>query len=589
MFSKRTESLGSEKRCAIYTRRSLDLDVEQEFNSLEAQRSICSAYIASQRPNGWVEIPKRYDDAGRTGANLQRPALQELLTDLESGLVDVIVIYKLDRITRTLLDFVRLVDLFEQFGVHFVSVTQNFDTADSTGRLILNILLTFAQFEREISSDRLRDKFRAMKQRGMFVGGHPPYGFDLVDKKLVPRGEEAKVVRWIFRRYLRAKSSVKIAAELKSKDICRRTRISKRGNVVAGRYISASSVLNMISNPIYCGQVRYHGDVYPGRQEGIVSESLWEQVRLLRAERTRAKVIEIHKDDLLRGLMFDSYGRSIGVFRDYRRNQAGTRYYRSNQTEWGRRNKVRGFRTKADALDQLVLGAVCALLSDRPRLRVMLLNLGVHDSSLNKLSKAGSSYAKTLERSMPRFQQCALKAIIERIEISDDGVQIVLRVPEVHRFLTWSGIGFFRGDPDTWSRPHRTELIDIPTSTVRMKRDLQSVFEGHCHFPKRKRNAYLVHLIQRARRAQRLLDERCEEPLHSLAAKFQVTDSRFPRLVRLNYLAPDIIASIFDGTQPADLTGHKLMATDLPLDWSLQRRLLGYPGRPDLTKAAPGW
>jgi DNA invertase Pin-like site-specific DNA recombinase len=230
------------QRCAIYTRRSADQGLDQRFTSLESQRSICSSYIASQRPNGWSEIDKHYDDGGQSGGSLKRPALQELLGDVESGLIDVVVIYKLDRISRSLLDFIRLMDLFEQYGVGFVAVTQNFDTSDSTGRLILNVLLTFAQFEREIASDRLRDKFRTMKECGMFIGGHPPFGYDLAGKKLVINEPEARIVRWMFRRYLEAESYIAVARDLRQQSVVRRDRISKRGNLVRGRGISQSSV-----------------------------------------------------------------------------------------------------------------------------------------------------------------------------------------------------------------------------------------------------------------------------------------------------------------------------------------------------------
>ena len=250
-----------QKRCAIYTRRSVEQGLDLQFSSLEAQRAICSAYVSSQQPKGWSEIPKHYDDGGQSGSSLNRPALQDLLSDVELGLIDVVVIYKLDRISRTLLDFVRLMDLFENCGVAFVSVTQNFDTADSTGRLILNVLLTFAQFEREIASDRLRDKFTAMRQRGLFVGGNPPFGYDLIDKKLVINHSEAEIVRWMFRRYLDAKSYVTVARDLAKRGVMRRTRVSKRGNLVRGRGICTASVWDMLGNPLYAGQVRNKGEL----------------------------------------------------------------------------------------------------------------------------------------------------------------------------------------------------------------------------------------------------------------------------------------------------------------------------------------
>lgn len=323
------------QRCAIYTRKSSEQPLDHQFSSLEAQRAICSSYIASQKPKGWSEIAKHYDDDAKSGGNLMRPALQDLLSDLENGLVDVIVIYKLDRISRSLMDFVRLMDLFENYGVSFVAVTQNFDKGDSTGRLILNVLLTFAQFEREIASDRLRDKFSAMRQRGMFVGGNPPFGYDLKDKKLVINRDEAKAVRWMFQRFLECQRPSIVQKEAIERGIRLRPRVSKRGVYHEPRTLSPGGVANILGSPLYVGEVRSKGNCYPGLHSAIISRELWDSVQALRAERTRAKVVEIYKSDLLRGLLHDSYGRTMGVFRDHRYS-AVRRYYISNQTEWGR-------------------------------------------------------------------------------------------------------------------------------------------------------------------------------------------------------------------------------------------------------------
>ena len=574
-------------RCAIYTRRSVGYAEEHEFNSLEAQRAICSSFIASQRPKGWVELPTRYDDLGQTGANLSRTGLQSLLTDIESGLIDIVVIYKLDRITRTLLDFVRLMDLFQQFDVKFVSVTQNFDTGDSTGRLILNILLTFAQFEREISSDRLRDKFHAMKQRGMFIGGHPPYGFDLVDKRLVPNAQEASLVRQAFELYLTMKSFVKVSRELDRLGARRRDRISKRGNYIRGRGICTSSVFNMLGNPIYVGDVRYHGEIYPGQHRGIVSRELWDEVQALRARRTRAKVVEKYPLDLLRGLIFDAHGRSVGVFRDIR-HKTRTRYYRSNQSEWGRRNGVRCYRTRADDLDALVISALSSLIADRERLRPLLITSGIHGKNLGTLSVAGAAAGRRLERLSARAAQAAVRAIIERIDLGDEQIQLVVRPRAIAEFIAWSGEGLFRRSAQC-TQSERTELLEIATSTVRVKRDLTRLLEGCAPKPCGKPRKHLVSLIRRARKAQQMLDDRYQGSITELAKSLSCTHSRLPRLVRLNYLAPDIIAAILDGTQPADLTGSRLMSTDLPMDWGLQRRLLGFADQPDAIRGAPGW
>lgn len=575
------------RRCAIYTRRSLTQGSEVEFGSIEAQRDICASYISSQRPKHWSEIAKHYDDDGLSGGTLNRPALQELLSDIETGAVDVVVIYKLDRITRTLLDFVRLMDLFEQFGVAFVAVTQNFDTADSTGRLILNILLTFAQFEREITSDRLRDKFTAMRQRGMFVGGNVPYGYDLVDRKLVINAAEANVVRWMFRRYLQVESFVRVKKELDQRRVVRRGRMSKRGLLVEGRAIGVGSVWGMLGNPLYVGDVRNRGTIYPGAHQGIVSRALWDEVQAVRARRRRSDVVVRYHDDMLRNLMFDSFGRKMGVFRDYR-HATMRRYYISNQSEWGRRHGVRRYRAKADELDAVVLAAVEALLADRKRVRAMLLNLGIFDASLNKLAAAGAKAARMLETATPLRRRSAIKALVERIELSDTLVKIIIRVPEVPMLLAWNGLTLVRGNIDAWSRPHHTEVIDVPSHTLCMKRVMTMLLQRDEHATGTP-NARLIRLLDKARAAQAALDERELCRVSELATRIHCHPKRFTHLVRLNYLAPDIIASIRDGTQPVALNAQNLMAANLPMDWAMQRRMLGFPDQPDYLRAAPGW
>jgi site-specific DNA recombinase len=574
-------------RCAIYTRKSVEQGLQIEFNTLESQRSICSAYITSQRHRGWRELPKHYDDGGESGGTLLRPAMQELLSDIERGMIDVVVIYKLDRLTRTLLDFVRLIDLFEQYGVAFVSVTQNFDTAESTGRLILNVLLTFAQFEREIASDRLRDKFGAMRQRGMFVGGHPPYGYELQNKKLVVHEHEAEIVRFIFRRYLEMKSYVGVARECAALGVRRRDRVSKRGNLLRGRPVETASVWHMLGNPVYVGDVRHRGTRYPGIHDAIVSQELWDEVQQLKAKRTRVKVVEIHRTDLLRGFMFDSFGRLMGVLRDYRK--ATRRYYISNQNEWGRRQGVRRMRTNADTLEQLVLASMSSLISDRQRIRALLLELGVDHKELEKLTQQTGPASKRLETANKRQLQCAYRAMISRIELSPDRMKIVVRGPELRRFLSWDGVGLFRGEKATWHGQQRTELIDVPVGTVRLKRSLWLPVRQRAQDHRAVPNHRLVRLLGDARRARQLIENERSRPLLDLAGEMKCKKTRFARLVRLNYLAPDITTSILDGTQPCDLTARKLMQHDIPMDWTIQRKMFGFAEQPDYLKANIGY
>ena len=251
--------------------------------------------------------------------------------------------------------------------------------------------------------------------------------------------------------------------------------------------------------------------------------------------------------------------------------------------------RARRYRTKADELEQLTLAAVTCLLSDRERLRRLLLKLGIYDGSLNMLTAAGARSANLLQASTPRQKQCALKALIERIELSSTLIKIIIRVPELTRFLRWDGAAFFRCDTKAWSRPHLTEVLDVPANAICMKRELTLLLKRRTADPTNKPNARLVAVLNRARTAQAVLDDRSTSNVGELAAKIHCHPKRYTRLVRLNYLAPDIIASIRDGTQPMELDCKKLMATELPMDWALQRRILGFPDQPDFLKAAPGW
>lgn len=567
------------RRCAIYCRRSVE-QYASPLSSVEWQTRMCTSFVTSQEHRGWRADPLVYSDEGISGATLVRPDLQRMLRDIELGLIDVVVVYKIDRLTRTLLDFVRLLDLFDQHGVDFVCVTQNFDTADSTGRLILNILLTFAQFEREIAGDRLRDKFATMKSLGLFVGGHPAFGYDLIDKKLVPNKNEAKIVRWLFESYLTEKSYCVLQKRMKEMGVMRRERVSKRGRTIVSRPIHASAVWHMLGNPIYVGDVRHNGKIFPGKHEAIVSRQLWDRIQFLRTQRARKKVVELYKTDLLRGLMYDSFGRLLGILRDWRQCDRPYRYYISNQNEWGKRHNVKRLRTSADELETLVLSGICAFLADRERLRPLLFRHGVSPpSAIRKLSASGVRVAKLLRESSPRQKISALKALIDHGQLSFEDTSICLRTDEVVRFLRWDGVGLFRGKPDEWSRHTERELLVLPACVVRMKRTLTiPIGRSTC---KRRPDFRLKALLDRARKARHLLEDERDLPVEAIAKKVKCGTTQFARLVRLNYLAPDIVAAILDGLQPPTLTARALIRCNLPMDWALQRQLLGMPAQPD--------
>ncbi|CAM3302610.1 recombinase family protein [Paracoccus nototheniae] len=287
-------------RCAIYTRKSSEEGLEQEFNSLHAQREACEAYIASQRSEGWVLVRDQYDDGGISGGTLERPALQRLMADVEDGLVDVVVVYKIDRLSRALMDFSRLVEVFDRNGVTFVSVTQSFNTTTSMGRLTLNILLSFAQFEREVTAERIRDKFRSSRMKGMWMGGNPPLGYEVKDRKLIVNEEDAAHVRWMFARFLEIGSATELAREVDVRGI--RTR---RGN-----RIDKKSIYRILNNRAYLGEAVHKGTSYPGEHAAIIDMATWDKVRAtltdsprIRAARTRAQT-----PALLKGLIYGPDG-----------------------------------------------------------------------------------------------------------------------------------------------------------------------------------------------------------------------------------------------------------------------------------------
>lgn len=276
-------------RCAVYCRKSSDEGLDQEFNSLDAQRDAGLAFIQSQRAEGWIVLPDRYEDGGFSGGTLERPALKRLIADIERGLVDCVVVYKVDRLTRALTDFARLVELFDQHGVTFVSVTQSFNTTTSMGRLTLNVLLSFAQYERELAGERIRDKFAASRKRGLWMGGIPPLGYDVIDRKLVMNPAEADLVRLIFRRFVTLGSATKLAEELRAAGHRTKSWTTQDGKARQGKPIDKGFLYKLLNNRVYLGEAVHKGVAYPGEHEAIIDGRTWEQVRTILAENSHAR------------------------------------------------------------------------------------------------------------------------------------------------------------------------------------------------------------------------------------------------------------------------------------------------------------
>jgi site-specific DNA recombinase len=267
------------KNCAIYTRKSSEEGLEQDFNSLDAQREACAAYIASQKAEGWAPIKESYDDGGFSGGNMERPGLRRLMEDIQGGKVNIVVVYKIDRLTRSLMDFSKLVEVFDKYGVTFVSVTQSFNTTTSMGRLTLNVLLSFAQFEREVTGERIRDKIAASKKKGMWMGGARPTGYDIKDKQLFVNSEEADLIRLIFQKYMELGCVRKLKEYLDSQDIKTKNWISRKERVHGGAAFGRGILYQILKNPIYAGKVRHKEKVYDGQHNEIISYDLWQSVQ----------------------------------------------------------------------------------------------------------------------------------------------------------------------------------------------------------------------------------------------------------------------------------------------------------------------
>lgn len=378
------------KRCAIYTRKSTEERLDIEFNTLDAQREACEAYITSQKADGWTAVNTHYDDGGFSGGNMERPALKQLLDDIKAGKVDIVVVYKIDRLTRSLMDFAKLVEVFDAHNVTFVSVTQSFNTTTSMGRLTLNVLLSFAQFEREVTSERLRDKIAASKKKGMFMGGTPPLGYDIKDKKLVINQAQADTVRFIFDSYLEHGSVKNLHLYLKQSGITSPMRITKKGRTYGGKNYSRGALYELLKNPVYIGKTRHKGKIYDGQHEAIISDDLWHKVqKQLSNHSSHERGAEKQKSGkLLKGKLFDCDGT---IYSPTYTVKSGKQYhYYISQNLLQNRDHPKHIMARIPALEieNIVLKTLKEHLSDPEKLAgILMLDLEQYHRVLTYLTK----------------------------------------------------------------------------------------------------------------------------------------------------------------------------------------------------------
>ena len=408
-------------RCAIYTRKSTEEGLDKEFNSLDAQREACESYIASQKAGGWVAISNRYDDGGFSGSSLERPALQQLIRDIEARRVDVVVVYKIDRLSRALMDFAKLVEIFDRNDVTFVSVTQSFNTTTSMGRLTLNILLSFAQFEREVIGERIRDKFRASRSRGMWMGGHPPLGYDVKDRKLVVNETEAAIVRTAFERFVRVGSATVLAQSLAAEGI-----LTKRRRPVDRGYLYI-----LLNNRTYIGDAVHKGTAYRGEHQPIVTRELWDKVHAILQESPRKRAAKTRGRNTpapLRGLLFGPDNRAFTPAYT-RRGDRLYRYYVSTGVIKRGPEACPIQRVPAGEVETAIIDQVRALVRTPEIIVRTWKEARRYDGSITEddVRRALAKFDDIWNELFPVEQARLIQLLIERVDIRLDGLSIRLR------------------------------------------------------------------------------------------------------------------------------------------------------------------
>ena len=551
-------------RCAIYTRKSSEEGLEQDFNSLQAQREACEAYIASQQHEGWIVLPTCYDDGGVSGATLERPALQRLLADVEVGRIDTIVVYKVDRLTRTLSDFARLVETFDRKAVSFVSVTQQFNTTTSMGRLTLNVLLSFAQFEREVTGERIRDKIAASKKKGMWMGGNPPLGYDVRDKKLIVNKAEAETVRSIFRQYREIESVRELRDRLAAEGVTSKRRVRRDGSIVGGKPINRGALYHLLHNRLYRGEMVHKDKAYPGQHEAIVDEALWDEVQATLAANTNGERREgTRQPSLLTGLVVDEQGEGLSPSHAVKKGRRYRYYVSRHLILEGKRAGRKGWRLPAADLEGLVTVRLRDWLADAAAISAVIDGDPQEAAAHASLITQAQSLADRWPELKPHQAKAYLNALLRRVIV--ESARIVIEIDGERALATLLAgpdvVSIKRSRQDAQPAKHPI-ILDIPIALKRAGTGMKLVVPGARHNAKCAPG--LIRLLLRAFAIQDRLEQNPDLTLQRIAEAEGVSPSYVTRLLRLAYLAPDIVTAIIDGRQPPGLTANTLMKKHPP-------------------------
>ena len=545
-------------RCAVYTRKSTEEGLEQAFNSLDAQREACEAYVLSQTHEGWVALATRYDDGGFSGGNMERPGLQALMRDIDRGLVDVVVVYKVDRLTRALADFAKIVERFDKRGVSFVSVTQAFNTTSSMGRLTLNVLLSFAQFEREVTSERIRDKLAASRRKGMWMGGRAPFGYSFHDRKLHADPEDAPIVRSMFIRYLELGSVRALKDELMSEGVVSKAWVSRHGNARGGTPFDRGALYHLLQNRIYVGEIRHKDERHKGQHDGIVPRDLFDRVQaqLTDARRRDGGAPRSSVQHLLTGLIWDSAGNRMSPSHGQKAGQR-YRYYVSRPSLTGSKApKGTIDRIRAEPIEDLVLERLHRLLGTDP--------------TATGASLSGAS--------------ASLRGLIDRVVIGSGTITIRL-----HREQLDIQLAATSADRGASARPATSDAlrrrldpsdelvesadhIEISIAGRPARRGVAPVIErpdGEAASTKPRQDPILLKAIARAHGWLDMMLKGEADTLRAVAQRVGVQERYVRRIIPLAFLSPSDLKRVLDGRQPASMTVDAVAREGRPDLWTL--------------------
>ncbi len=557
-------------RCAIYTRVSTDEGLDQDYNSLEAQRDACLAYIKSQAGEGWVATKDLYDDGGYSGGSMERPALQQLLTDVRNKSLDSLIVYKVDRLTRSLADFAKIVEILDDQGVSFVSVTQQFNTTSSMGRLTLNVLLSFAQFEREVTAERIRDKIAASKKKGMWMGGVVPLGYDVIERKLIVNPSEAETVRTLFRLY-RELGTVKRLKE-EADRLGLRTKARKPNNPShrgrrGGDPFTIGHLYKLLANRLYLGEMTHKGASYPGEHDAIIEQGLWDAVedQLNRNALKRSRTAKTNGSNLLTGLLYDEEGNRISPHYCVKQGRR-YRYYVSrnpgSRSEW---------RLPARTIETVVVSGIVAFLKDQRRVIDQVIPAQVINDAVERMLARAKDLGNQLETGTASQRRSTLVDLVDRVGLSQERVRV-----ELQRSGLLQKLRDEIDDLPVDDTEDASVVIELPVTFKRRGVETKIVIAGEENAASTPDPA-LINAVTLANRWFADLKTGKARSVKQLAESVGVDKGDVSRILPLAFLAPDIVEAILDGRHPVDLTAYRLKRIHtLPYDWQEQRLLLGF-------------